>query len=153
MYIALYQIFLLYCSFFNSFSVSVSFYYSQHLSLFQGVTDFLPRHNPLSPFHPVMGIFESYLKPTTEVFHHTFPSLPWLYPSSTTFNLKPPCMLNTFFIPSPNHVPRHLELPCLTTSTIVLTNPNLTINSFVLTPSASCTPHHSKHQLQFQIYS
>ena len=34
----------------KAFSVSVSFYYSQHLSIFQA-TDFFPRPNPLSISH------------------------------------------------------------------------------------------------------
>ena len=45
-------------------------------------------------------------------------------------------MLNTIII----HFPYHLKLPCLTTSAISLSNPNLTTKSNVLTPSTSCKP-------------
>ena len=40
-------------------SLSVSFYYSQHFSLFQGATDFFAQPNPFPPFHPVVGIFKT----------------------------------------------------------------------------------------------
>ena len=43
----------------NVCGVPVSFYYCQHLYLFQGVTDFFPQPNPFSPFYPVVCIFKT----------------------------------------------------------------------------------------------